>query len=287
MEAGDDRLNLSLKAGEAGLSRTLREPAIRTSQRTLKDTIDASSSEVILILLTEDLPRWEPLPDAGRNAVIAGIRAVDVAAIIVPGTEILPRSLTELADAAGVPLFTSDSDAFLVESRVMGLIRERLHGVVTLQGVMVEVSGLGILITGVSGTGKSECALELLSRGHRLVADDVAEIEKKGGKLYGRSPEEIKSLMEIRGLGIIHVGEIFGTHAVADEAAVDLVVELMPAANGAGLRFGGAVPRFRTVLGVDLPLYRLPTRERSNMATVVEVLAKDHALRAKEQGRGE
>ena len=143
------------------------------------------------------------------------------------------------------------------------------------------------MLTGESGIGKSECALELMTRGHKLVSDDVTEIEKRGERLYGRSPEEIKYLMEIKGLGIINVGTIFGTHAVREEMPIDLVVEFVPVEGVRGVKEAFSGASTHQVMGVSLPLIRLPARHGSNMATVIEVLAKDVLAKRRQQGKAQ
>jgi HPr kinase/phosphorylase len=143
------------------------------------------------------------------------------------------------------------------------------------------VHGVGVLLLGPSGIGKSECALELVSRGHRLVADDVVEVERgAAGRLAGRAPERIRHHMEIRGLGILYVPDLFGPESVAESAGVDLVCELERWREGAPYdRLG--LERARTELeGVEVPRLVLPAHPGGSMATVVEVAAREHRRRS-------
>jgi HPr kinase/phosphorylase len=149
-----------------------------------------------------------------------------------------------------------------------------------VHGALVDVCGVGVLLLGPSGIGKSECALELVSRGHRLVADDVVELERvAAGGLVGRAPERIRHHMEIRGLGILYIPDLFGPEGVAESAGVDLVCELERWREGAPYdRLG--LERARMELGgVDLPRLVLPARPGGSMATVVEVAAREHRRR--------
>jgi HPr kinase/phosphorylase len=142
------------------------------------------------------------------------------------------------------------------------------------------VLGVGVLLRGPSGVGKSETALELIRRGHRLVADDVVELRLEGDELIGSSPELIRHHVEIRGLGILFVPDLYGKEAVRDEHAVELCCRLeVWRADAAYERIGQQRPS-ETVLGRELPSLLLPMRPAGNMATLVEVAAKDHRLRA-------
>lgn len=152
----------------------------------------------------------------------------------------------------------------------------------TIHGALVEVGGVGVLLLGPSGVGKSECALELVSRGHRLAADDVVELTRTAeGGLVGRAPERIRHHMEIRGLGIIYVPDLFGGDAVCDRAAVDLVCHLERWREGAEYERVGLERDLEELEGVELPRLRLPARPGGSMATVVEVAAREHHRRSR------
>jgi HPr kinase/phosphorylase len=150
-----------------------------------------------------------------------------------------------------------------------------------IHGALVRVQGVGVLLLGPSGVGKSETALELVSRGHALVADDVVELEKVGGALVGRAPAEIRHYLEIRGLGILFVPELYGESAVAPESRVDLLCRLERDAPGREYeRVGLERPR-ESLAEVELPVVRLPVRPATSLGVVVEAAALDHAMRAR------
>lgn len=284
-EGEEERLGIRLVSGKAGLSRVVKNPAICTSRQAFKKHPIRLQSETILIWVPEDVLHFERQPEGDRAENLSGLPPEYLVAVIVPAAQRAADFLVRWSDSTGIPLFLSSLDAFLLESRLIGHLRERLHHIGTLQGVFLEVSGLGILLTGESGIGKSECALELMTRGHKLVADDVVEIEKRGERLYGRCPEEIRYLMEVKGLGIIDVGDIFGTHAVREEMPIDLVVEFLSekAGEAKGSTPDGAPTR--QVMGISVPLIRLPARHGSNRATIIEVLAKDVVAKSRRQGK--
>ena len=150
-----------------------------------------------------------------------------------------------------------------------------------LHGSLLDVHGVGTLLLGPSGIGKSECALELLSRGHRLVADDVLEVRcREDGRLVGTAPERIRFFMEIRGLGIVSVPELFGRDAVCEAMEVDLVCRLVKWREGLEYERVGLDWPHEELDGVSLPTLTLPARPGGSMATVVEVAAKEHLRRA-------
>jgi HPr kinase/phosphorylase len=153
-----------------------------------------------------------------------------------------------------------------------------------VHGALVEALDVGVLLRGPSGVGKSECALELVQRGHRLVADDVVRLSCRrtasGEELIGRAPELIRHYMEIRGIGLLHVPDLYGPDSVRAERRVDLVCDLEPWRDeGDYERIGLDRPRIDLV-GVAIPMLRLPVRPARNMATLVEVAVRDHRQRA-------
>jgi HPr kinase/phosphorylase len=150
----------------------------------------------------------------------------------------------------------------------------------TTHGALVEVDGVGVLLLGPSGVGKSECALELVARGHRLVADDVVEISPEQGRPVGRSPARIRHHLEIRGLGILYVPDLFGEEGVAESARIDLVCRLEPWQPGAEFDRVGLDREFEELAGIAVPRLRLPARAGASMATIVEVAAREHLRRA-------
>jgi HPr kinase/phosphorylase len=144
----------------------------------------------------------------------------------------------------------------------------------------VEVHGVGVLMRGPSGVGKSETALELIRRGHRLVADDVVELRADAGELMGASPELIRHHVEVRGLGILYVPDLYGKEAVRDEFAVELALRLEHWRADAEYERIGLIRPTESILGCAVPSLLLPVRPAGNMATLVEVAARDHRLRA-------
>ena len=146
-------------------------------------------------------------------------------------------------------------------------------------GVLVDVLGVGVLLVGPSGIGKSECALELVRRGHRLIADDVVRLERRGEALFGASPEIIRHTLEIRGIGILYVPDLYGAGAVADEARIDLLCRLEEWNERSEFERVGLERQREVWDGVELPRLTLPARPGAHMATLIEAGARDHELR--------
>jgi HPr kinase/phosphorylase len=150
-----------------------------------------------------------------------------------------------------------------------------------VHGALVQVQGVGVLLLGPSGVGKSEAALELVTRGHRLVADDVVELSPEAGRLVGSAPRPIRHYLEIRGLGILFVPELYGAEAVLERCAIDLVCRLDPArVPGEFERVGLERPQER-LADVTLPSVRLPVRPATSLGVLVEAAARDHLMRAR------
>jgi len=151
----------------------------------------------------------------------------------------------------------------------------------TIHGALVDVGGVGVLLLGPSGVGKSECALELVSRGYRLVADDVVELTPTDdGRVTGSSPERIRHHLEIRGLGIIYVPDLFGPDCVCDGSVIDLVCQLEWWREGVAYDRVGLDRDSQELAGVAIPRLVLPSRPGANMATIVEVAAREHQRRS-------
>lgn len=153
---------------------------------------------------------------------------------------------------------------------------------VRAHGALVEVEGLGVLLLGPSGVGKSECALELVRRGHPLVADDVVVLERDPeGRLVGTAPEVIRHYMELRGIGVVYVPDLFGAAAVRERVPVALICRLEPWRENLEIERVGLDRPQEAWDGVELPVFVLPTRPASSLATLVEVAVRDHQLRAR------
>lgn len=198
------------------------------------------------------------------------------ALIITRGLQIFPE-MTELAEKYNVPLLRSESGTSAFMSALIAYLNVQLAPRRTRHGVLVEVYGEGILILGESGVGKSETAIELVKRGHRLVADDAVEIKRVSDKtLVGSSPEIIRHFVELRGIGIIDVKEIFGIGAVKDTENIDMIIHLEPWEEGKQYDRLGMVDEYTNIMGINVPSLTIPVKLGRNLAVIVEVASMNN-----------
>ena len=179
-----------------------------------------------------------------------------------------------------IPLLRSSALSSISIAKISGYLEKRLAPRMTIHGVLIEIFGLGVLLLGPSGIGKSECALELVLKGHRLITDDSVEITRRGiDRLSGSGGKVLKHHMELRGLGIINIKELFGISATGASKVVDFAVRLErwnPEAEYDRLGLDQDAIKF---LGVSIPLVNMPVAPGRNVATLVEVAARIHLLR--------
>ena len=191
--------------------------------------------------------------------------------------------LIDMARARSIPVYRSDSDTTQLIVELIYYLNGALAPSTRMHGVLVEIYGVGVLITGNSGVGKSEAALELLKRGHRLVADDAVDIRRvSAGRLVGQAPEMVRNFMEIRGIGIINVATLFGIGSVMQSKSIDMVVHLEHWQQDKEYDRLGLTDETRKILDVDVPWLLMPIRPGRNLAVVLEVAARN--LRLKQQG---
>jgi HPr kinase/phosphorylase len=179
-----------------------------------------------------------------------------------------------LAQKYKVPVLRTSESTSHFTSNLLSFLNLHLAPRVTRHGVLIEIYGEGILITGESGVGKSECAIELVKRGHRLVADDAVEIRKVSNtNLVGTSPENIRHFLELRGIGIINVRRLFGMGAVKLQQEIDMIIELEPWDSSKTYDRMGVDEQYANILGVKVPSMTIPVKPGRNTAVIMEVAA--------------
>ena len=201
--------------------------------------------------------------------------------IITRGLQIFPE-MSDFAEKYNVPLLRCEYGTSRLMSMIIRYLSEQLAPCKTRHGVLCEIYGEGILIMGESGVGKSEAAIELVKRGHRLVADDAVEIRKiSDSTLVGSSPEIIRHFVEVRGIGIIDVKEIFGMGAIKDEQQIDMVIHLEPWVKGKEYDRLGMVDEYTNIMGINVPSITIPVKIGRNIAVIVEVAAMNNRQKKK------
>lgn len=198
------------------------------------------------------------------------------ALIITRGMQIFPEALL-LAEKYSISLLRTEEGTSSFMSTLISFLNVQLAPRLTRHGVLVEVYGEGILILGESGVGKSENAIELVKRGHRLVADDAVEIKRVSDRtLVGTAPEIIRHFVELRGIGIIDVKKIFGIGAVKDTESINMIIHLEPWEDGKAYDRLGIVDEFTNIMGINIPSLTIPVKPGRNLAVIVEVAAMNN-----------
>jgi HPr kinase/phosphorylase len=202
--------------------------------------------------------------------------------VLITGGFTPPPELVAEAEQAGVPLLQTSVVTPVAIAKLGALLADALADRTLCHAVLLDVLGLGVLITGDSGIGKSECALDLIVRGHRLVSDDSVEVKRRSDTvLIGTSPDLTRHHMELRGLGIINVRELFGISSTRASKRIEMVVHLERWEPGREYERLGLDDAFYELLGVKLPLIRMPVAPGRNIAILVEVAARNQLLRAR------
>ena len=190
-----------------------------------------------------------------------------------------PDEVLESANQVGLPVLRTSLVSSDAISLVSNFLQEALAPEITIHGVMLGVFGLGVLLLGESGIGKSECALDLIARGHSLIADDAVLIKRIGEKLFGASSEMTREHLEIRGLGIINIRDLFGVSAIGNQQNIDLCVEIKRWTEVDEIDRLGVETREEEIFGLNVPKYVLPVSSGRNIATLVETAIRLHLLK--------
>ena len=235
------------------------------------------------ILGLVDTSYLHSLPPEIRRQRLAQFVGYDLPCIIICRRLEGMDDLIEMAAARKIPVYRSDVDTTKLVTDMIYFLNNHLAPRQTMHGVLVEVYGVGVLLTGESGVGKAEAALELVKRGHRLVADDVVDIRRVSeNRITGEAPEMVRNLMEIRGIGIIDIATMFGIGSVMRSKSIDMNVHLEHWVKGKEYDRVGLDDKTNEILGVQVPWLLLPIRPGRNVAVVLEVAARN--LMLKRQG---
>ncbi len=274
-------LGLRIVAGEGGFSRVISWGRIQRPGLALAGYEAFIKPGRIQILGESELNYLDTMPPDVRSERISAICALPVAAFVVTKGQVVPEDLIRECRLREVPLLVSDQTTSVVIQSITRILEDELAPTTTVHGVLVDVYGMGVLLLGDSGIGKSECALDLIQRGHRLVADDVVEIRKyPNGSIVGRAAEMIRYHMELRGIGIINIKHLFGVSAVRASKSIELVIELQrwdPAKRYDRLGLDGET---YTILDRPRPLLRLPVASGRNIALLIEIAARNELLKS-------
>jgi HPr kinase/phosphorylase len=259
-------------AGRAGLGRRIASPQLTSPDLSALATARPAEAGVLHIRPSQAAFLCSLLPQ-DRQRVVRELMKLKPACIVVTGGTVC-KELLNRAESLKIPLLKCRA-----LSKLTRLLEARLIPRVSLHGVLVQIFGLGALIIGESAVGKSEAALDLVLRGHKLTADDVVILEKIDSEIGGKPTELGADLLQIRGLGIINVRALYGESATAGSSRVGLVVELEEWRKGRHYSLVGLRERRYRLLGVNLPYLKLPVKPGRNMATLIEVAARNQLLK--------
>jgi HPr kinase/phosphorylase len=282
-DAQHDALRLRWLAGKSGQDRLLEPATARFPGMALVGYLNFVHPNRVQVLGGAEVEYLRRLPETERRLAIQNIfTCATTTMVVVANDESIDAELIQAADDAGLPLLASPFPGPKVIDHLQYYLTRSLAARTTLHGVYLEVMGLGVLLTGESGIGKSELALELLSRGHRLIADDAVEFSRTAPTvLIGRCPHLLRDFLEVRGLGILNVRVMFGDTAVRPEKTLRLIVHLeqLKPEQMAKVDRLQVEQKTRNILEVDIPEVVLFVAPGRNLAVLVEAATRNHILR--------
>ena len=274
------RLQLTLVGGAEGADKTITSPRIQKLGLALAGYLDYIHEGRVQFMGLSEVTYLNMLSSQRRTEAIDGIFSRHLTCIVITQSLESPTELQRMCDLHKVPLFHTDTPSSTAISETTNFLEEQLAPTTTVHGVLMEVFGLGVLLLGPSGIGKSECALDLIMRGHRLVSDDVIVIKRFGmNSLLGSGPADFQFHMELRGLGIISIKDLFGISSLSNSKTIDLAIDLVHWKAEQEYDRLGLEEKWYTLLEVAVPLFTMPVAPGRNLATLVEVAVRIQMLR--------
>lgn len=275
-------LEADLLAGSAGLDRRITLPYIQKTGLALAGFDEYLRSGRVLVFGESEVRFLEKMNAETRAGSLRRLFARDLPCVLVTDGLDAPAEMLAEAERVGVPILRTALATPIAIARLTAHLEDQLAPREILHGVLMDILGLGVFIAGESGIGKSECALDLVVRGHRLVADDTVEVRCRAqSMLIGACPELTRNHIEIRGLGLINVSDLFGISATRASKRVELVVKLERWEAGREYDRLGLDMEQHDMLGVKVPLIRMPVAPGRNLAMLVEVAARNQLLRSR------
>ena len=275
-----EAMKMELLAGEGGLYRYIDHPRMQKPSLAFAGFLENLSDYRLQVIGLTELHYLETRPEAERKAAVDAVFDLHLAGVVITGGQPPPEIILEAAKRTDTPLITTPlrSSAFMTD--MMLFLSKRLAPSIFQHGVFLDVFGIGVLLTGASGIGKSEIALELIERGHRLISDDMVELIRQGPEvLVGHSPESLKYHMEIRGLGILNIRDLYGAAAITDTKRLRLVIEVIPWEKLSEEDRILGENSTTTINEVTLPKIRIPIRPGRSLAVIIEVATRNQLLK--------
>lgn len=269
-----------LLAGEAGLDREIRHPRIQKCGLAMVGHRHGIVPSRIQVLGETEVSYAEELTPEGQEQAARNLFSLALTCVVVTRGVEPPRPFIEEADRSGTPLVVCEERSSSAITALHTLLDELLAPRARMHGVLVDIFEVGVLLLGKSGIGKSECALELVMRGHRLVADDVVEFDyRPPGMVFGEAARLLRHHIEVRGLGILNIKDLYGVTAVRERKRLDLIVMLELWREDVEYDRIGLEDERREVLGVPIRQVCLPVRPGRNMSSIIEIAARHELSR--------
>ncbi len=273
-------LELTLLGGTAGMGRPIRHPRIQKSGLALAGHFYGVVPTRVQVLGETELSYLDSLPPDARGTAARAFFALGLSCVVVTRREVPPKAIVQASEATGTPLFMSAARSSRTINMLHGVLDEKLAPTTSLHGVLVDVFGIGLLLIGKSGIGKSECAVELVLRGHRLVADDVVKCEwRPPGMVFGSPADMLRHHVEVRGLGVLNIKDLFGVTAVRDRKRIDVVVQLDEWDEKREYDRLGVDDQHYVILSTPVRLVTVPVRPGRDMGAMLEMAARNELLR--------
>ncbi|MGH7540656.1 MAG: HPr(Ser) kinase/phosphatase [Gemmatimonadota bacterium] len=280
LERKREALSLELLAGSAGLERPIRSPEVSSPGLALSGYTARFVADRVQVLGETEISYLRSLEPARRALIVDRVFGSGIPCVIVTKALDPPSEITAAAEAHGVALIRTALKTGDFYRRVQPYLEEEFAPRTAIHGSLADVYGVGLLFIGPSGIGKSECVLDLVERGHRLVADDIVHVQRRGADvLIGRAHDQQQHHMEIRGIGIIDVRALFGIRAVRQQKRIEVVVQLEEWRDQAAYDRTGLDAPVTEVLEVRLPTVVVPLNPGKNITVIAEVVAMNHLLK--------
>jgi HPr kinase/phosphorylase len=279
-ERHGEQLGLVLIAGKMGLKRPVKISEVHGPGLSLSGYLKSYVGKRFLVFGDVEIQYLRDLDKRMRLERLKGILGPQVPASIVAGRYPPVKELVSFCESEGIPLFRTTMKTMHLLSKMTLILNEEFSPMTTYHGTLVEAFGVGVLIQGDSSVGKSEAALGLIERGHRLISDDVVRIRlREGAYLEGSGPELTRHLMEIRGIGIINVAHLYGAVCVRDDKKVDLIVKLEEWDDRRFYDRVGLDEKLSDILGVKVPVHILPVKPGRDVVLLIETIVLNHRLK--------
>lgn len=275
------KLKMKWVAGKNGGANVLTSQAVSKPSLALIGHLNFVHPNRVQVMGCAEMDYIRSLKPEAATLAIENLYATDLAAVVVANNEPVPDLLIDAANLHNTPLFTSPIQSPQLMELMSHFLALAVAENVSLHGVFIEVQGFGALITGDAAIGKSELALELITRGHRLIADDIVDFYRiSPEKLEGRCPPLLQDFLEVRGLGVLNIRFLFGDTAVKPTKPLDLIIHLALANTETLLQIDrlSADRQFEMILGVPIPKIHIPIAAGRNIAVLVEVAIRNHML---------